>query len=78
MSLKKVNDNYYIHTSNGCMHLGSSPTLNPPSPTGFDWESHYMDIDQKKKREHNGRGPVNTYALNSRNVKIYTNEVSKC
>lgn len=60
------------------MCLGHNPTLNVPSPTGFDWKKHFADIDQKKKREHDGHGPINTYAFNSRNVKIYTNEVSKC
>lgn len=71
MSLKKVNGNYYISTSSGCMHLGSSPTLNPPSPLGFDWAKHFTDIDQKKKRDHNGGGSVKARWFDSQNVRLY-------
>lgn len=72
MSLKKVNGNYYISTSSGVMCLGSKPTLNLPSPTGVDWEKHYADIDQKKKREHNGGGSVASCWFDSQNVKLYS------
>lgn len=71
MSLKKVNGNYYISVPGGCMCLGSNPTLNPPSPTGFDWEKHFTDIDQTKKRDHNGGGSVKARWFNSRDVKLY-------
>lgn len=71
MSLIKINGNYCILTSGGEMCLGSNPTLNLPSPTGFDWEKHFADIDQKKKRDHNGGGSVKDRWFDSQNVKLY-------
>lgn len=72
MSLKRVNGNYYLSTSNGCMCLGHNPTLNVPSPTGFNWEKHFADIDQKKKRDHNGGGSVASCWFDSQNVRLYS------